>query len=171
MPELRRLWWRAQPNACTAWRKVNGPLAAAAMSLRRIGWSWPEPFTFIDDLGTKLNVTMCSPAYIGMVLQEGCLRTLERKAMQKHQDTIPLDEHFEHHEHQGRRVCCDAVLSCINSSKIDYLGKVHIRCLATGGLWTRQRFKQAGYEHSGMCPLCQEQPDTVHHRLWECNHP
>ena len=103
MPELRRMWWQAQPNACTAWRKVKGPLVAAAMSLRRIGWYWLDPFTFIDDLGTKLNVTMCSPAYIGMVLQEGCLRTLERKAMQKHQDTIPLDEHFEHHAHQGRK--------------------------------------------------------------------
>ena len=98
MPELNRMWWDADPGRCSSGRRVRGPLTAAAMSLKRIGWKWPDPFTFTDDFGVTLNGTSYSPCHMGSLLQAACIRSLERKAMQQIHDGIPLDSHFDHHE-------------------------------------------------------------------------
>ena len=38
-------------------------------------------------------------------------------------------------------------------------------------VWTRTRAKQGGYDvESTLCELCSEGEDSVHHRLWLCQH-
>ena len=43
------------------WNKVAGPAAA---TLARIGWSWPNGRTFIDDINVRWSVFSESPAAI-----------------------------------------------------------------------------------------------------------
>eukprot|EP00973_Karenia_brevis_P040604 5615831-Karenia_brevis.AAC.1 len=37
--ELCRLWNGAQPQNATTWARCRGPMSAAVLSFRRIGWS------------------------------------------------------------------------------------------------------------------------------------
>ena len=68
-------------------------------------------------------------------------------------------------------ICTDAVSAYLASSKNSAIDKLHARCLATGGYWTRQRLCRAGYDLSPLCPKCGAVPGTVHHRLWKCMDP
>ena len=38
-----------------------------------------------------------------------------------------------------------------------------------GGVWTRSRLYEAGYDVDILCPLCQQAPDTIDHRLFHCS--
>ena len=171
MPQLMQAWHAAEPNSCTAWRASRGPIAAAALAFKRIGWRWEAPFTMINDFEQTVNITDMAPALMGTLLHEACIRSLERRMMTKFQDTIPLNEGFEHHEYQGRRVCVDAICSYLASGRNSAIDKVYARCLATDGYWTMDRFCKAGYHVSPLCPKCKAAPDTVHHRLWKCLDP
>eukprot|EP00959_Pyramimonas_sp_CCMP1952_P317561 6646186-Pyramimonas_sp.AAC.1 len=43
-----------------------------------------------------------------------------------------------------------------------------LEALARGTIWTGQRRKAAGYQADGVCPRCTKAPDTLEHRIYEC---
>ena len=144
-PKLVESWRQIDPMSCKSWRTCTGPLQAAALSLKRIGWSWSSAFCMGNDLGQEICITDLSPCLLGSMLRAACIRRLERLAMAKYQDTIPLDEGLDHHEYQGRRLCADAVTAYLASGKNSAVDKVHARCLATGAYWTMDRYCRGGY--------------------------
>ena len=83
MPQLRQAWQDAKPEEVRGWRDCQGPLAAAVLSLRRMGWQTKGPFVWIDDLGQELRLTELSPKLTQSLLYAGIQRSLERRLAAK----------------------------------------------------------------------------------------
>ena len=49
------------------------------MSLRRLGWTWPTAFTFLDDRGLERHLVRQSPADLQAHLRAASRRSLEKK--------------------------------------------------------------------------------------------
>ena len=54
----------------SSWRMTRGPIGAAYLSLRRIGWKWTNPFTFVTDLGAEVMIPRIGPALLNRYLRE-----------------------------------------------------------------------------------------------------
>eukprot|EP00972_Heterocapsa_arctica_P069032 10200779-Heterocapsa_arctica.AAC.1 len=66
----------------------------------------------------------------------------------------------------------EPVARFIESSRNTANQKGIAKCLACDRIWTRQRAFEAGYEVPDTnCALCLTCPDTVQHRLYECQAP
>ena len=60
-------------------------------------------------------------------------------------------------------------MKLLNSSKFTAAQKGVVRSLVVGGYWTASRLWNCGYSIDKRCPLCLEEEDTVHHRLYHCH--
>eukprot|EP00972_Heterocapsa_arctica_P090848 13405339-Heterocapsa_arctica.AAC.1 len=56
-----------------AWTQVTCPFGAMWLSLQRLGWSMPDPFTFLDDRGIQLQMLETSPKLLANHLHEAWL--------------------------------------------------------------------------------------------------
>ena len=91
------------------WATVRGPLAAAALSAKRIGWTVLSPISLVDDRGVEIHLTASSPALIKSLLRDGVRRSVERSVAQQ---VAAIDERF-----RGRRVCVEIASRVARSSK------------------------------------------------------
>ena len=112
----------------------------------------------VDDFGVDINLLETSPSLVRHLLREAGQRWQERQ----------LGEALWPGE--GRRCCMDVVHKAISSGakSFDRVGKGIIRCIACDGFWGMSRRKKAEYDVDELCPLCLAAPDTLHHRLWNC---
>ena len=70
------------------------------------------------------------------------------------------------------RTCVDAVKKVLASAKVSQASKNLLLVTACNALWTKTRAAEAGYDvGDALCELCQNGPDTLHHRLWVCQKP
>jgi hypothetical protein len=82
-----------------AWRRVKGPIAAAALTLARIGWRFDGPFELVTDEGATITLTVSSPAMVKSLAREGMRRELER--------ALGVKWALTDQTYVGRRVCVD----------------------------------------------------------------
>ena len=52
LDQLEHLWKTARPGATRAWAMVRGPMSAAIMSAKRLGWRFQGPFRLLMANGT-----------------------------------------------------------------------------------------------------------------------
>lgn len=157
------MWNKAKPSTCTTWRKVKGPLSAAYLSLKRLGWNVESPFVFIDDQMRRIKLTDHSPCMMGNFLRSSYIRSIERKA------AVRLYGNMD----PPRRVWMEPARKAINSRsrKFDARGKGIIKALVTDAVWTGARAADAGYTLDSLCPLCRKERDTLKNRLYYCCAP
>ncbi len=183
LADLRRTWTAAQAHfeplvrimqeerqddgtipaaaARRVWAQVNGPLAAAAVTLARLRWTFPSPFVFRDAEGEDHVLTATSPALIRDLLRNALRDSLELKIGYK---CAADDEGFE-----GRRACLDlAIAASRPSRKVTPQQSAAFRAVACGAVWTASRAQGLGYATDGMCALCRKARDTIHHRVYVC---
>ena len=65
---LRKHWQGAQCKRPGRWGQVRGPLGAAALTLRRLGWAWNSAFVFTSPQGHQCELTAWAPAAIKKLL-------------------------------------------------------------------------------------------------------
>ena len=144
------------------WKEVRGPIDALDLSLDRISWSTDDGVSFTDDLGVQRTLLEHSPGQWQAFLRDSIQRMHERELGRK---TGSADL-------KGLRACLDIVRNVFRSSKTTPEGKNLLAVNTCNGLWTKCRASNEGYVvESTLCELCGEHPDTVHQRLWHCNHP
>ena len=168
LPELRRIWDGAMDSAPMKWGQVRGPVGAALLSAKRIGWSWHSPFALRDADGTEIKLTEVAPRMFQQRLQFGVRRVLE---VQCSANLHAAGYVGNKGRKLANRVSFGAVAKVTRARK-DLLEPIDRGCLlsvATGALWTRTRLHQAGYVESNLCTLCHAEPDTEFHRWWECS--
>ncbi len=149
-------------NASKAWRNVRGPIGAAALSLRRIGWEFATPFTLIDDRGIELTLTHSTPQLLKDQLVDGVRRSLERQMAHKWSSRCQA--------YAGRRICTDLAAASIKKrASTSPLGAGAFRAAICGAVMTRSRAVAGGYDVPDVCPLCGCRGDTLRHRMYECS--
>ncbi len=148
-------------SAAKAWRRIRGPIGAAALTLRRIGWSFTSPFTVTDDRGVEITLTHTTPQLLTDQLTEGVRRSLERQVAAKWAGRCA--------SFSGRRACTDLAVAGIRAAaKTSPLGAGAYRAAVCGAIMTRSRAAAGGYDVLDECPLCGEKGDTERHRIYGC---
>ncbi len=146
------------------WDQVRGPIGAAILSLHRIGWDMPAPFTLRDDRGEDIQLTKVTPAMLAVYLKEATLRTLERYVGSQ---VAIKDENF-----RGRRACVDHLRGQLaHDRRLTSEGRAVYLSALCGAVMTYHRAANSGYLVDDLCPKCGCRGDTLHHRIWGCMHP
>ena len=170
LEELSEAWREGEQDRGTLiakdgtrrWSQVKGPLGAMALSLDRIGWFTYDGKTFVDDLGISRAVTSFTPAAWKGLLKAAVQRMHERE----------LGLKTGYPDLRGFRACVDVVRRISRSCRTSKDGARLLVTNACNGVWTRTRAKAAGYiVESTLCELCGLHEDTIHGRVWLCQHP
>ena len=133
---------------------ARGPVDAARMTLRRLGWTWPSPFVFSDAEGHRLEVGRHPPVFFERCLKDTVRRQLEMQLASKLQ--------WEDGASPPGRVSVAALRRALASQDLSPLEKGSLRAIATDAVWTRQRLALAGYDVPQACPLSHSGgPDTM----------
>ena len=159
--QLSKAWAAVCPCESASWRNAKGPLALAWLSAQRIGWRWPSPWEFVDDLGRKWCITQHSPAMMRRALRSAWQRHLERKAARILGKAFPGQP--------GQRITLEHFKDWASRrAKKDKVGPFIVKGVLLGTRWTAKRAADAGYDTSGLCSC--GAPDTAWHRTWQCPH-
>ena len=170
LDELSTAWREAEDDrgnliahdGTRRWSQVRGPLGAMFLSLDRIGWYTCDGRTFLDDLGITRDIMSFTPA-----AWKGFLKA---SVQRMHERDLGLKTGYP--ELRGRRACVDVVRRVARSSKTPKEGARLLTTNACNGIWTKTRAKAAGYElEDSLCELCGLHEDTIHGRVWKCQHP
>ncbi len=148
--------------AASAWRRIRGPIGAAVLSLKRIGWTFTSPFILRDDRGTELTLTHTTPALLKDQLVGGVKRDLERRMARKWAMTCLA--------YEGRRLCVDLAMAAIKPKQsVTPLARGAYRASLCDAIMTMSRAREGGYDVLDECPLCHKKGDTRFHRIYECD--
>ncbi len=144
-----------------AWRNVRGPIAAAAVTMARVGWRFTAPFVVQDADGVDYCLTTTSPMLLRDLLRGALRTTLEKGIGATLADSDPAL--------RGRRACLDLAIAASKASrKINPRQAAAFRAVACGAVWTGSVARQRGYDTDGWCALCRQALDTIHHRTYCC---
>ena len=158
--QLAAFWDKARSKRATKWHRSRGPLDAMFLEADRLGWDWKGPFTLVDDLGQELVLTKVPPKMLRDFAVEANTRALQRDFA-----TRCAEEGFV-----GKRMATEHVSAYLKSRKHSPLQKACVAMVFCRGFWTRDKLLQGGYLLEAVCELCGES-DSLHHRLWCCQHP
>ena len=79
--QLVQAWRDARPWEVRRWADSRGPLANAALSLKRIGWQVCQtPLELVDDQGATVSLLASSPALFKQVMIAAVKRQMEKGA-------------------------------------------------------------------------------------------
>jgi hypothetical protein len=159
-------WWgstiggegRGQP---AVWREARGPLGAAWLELKRIGWGWRSACVLVKECGTELNLLECSAAAVAKELRDAVMRDHARRlALREWPQAV-----------EGTRVAFEPIVRALATRRWDAVGKGIVRGVACGAIWTRSRLELSGYIVADTtCQKCGVGFDDIHHRLYLCQH-
>ena len=133
-----------------------------ALSLDRIGWRSDDGWSLIDDKGTSRKILDATPAMWKTLLQDAVQRD--------HEKQLGLKTGYP--ELRGHRVCVDLVKRVSRASRTSKEGARLLVANACNAVWSRTRAAQSGYKvDNTTCELCGKHEDTIHSRIWKCQHP
>ena len=167
LPQLLECFAAFDRRRPSTWKHVRGPMAAAWLSLRRVGWQWPSAFTLINEDGVEVVLTKWTPKALQDMLRISLRRKLEERMAAR------LAAKGWRGADGGLvqpRVSMGPVLKLCRARKhpLEPRNRGCLLAVAAGGLWTQSRLADAGYATSALCPLCKAAIDTEHHRWWHC---
>ena len=154
VPELGRLAGPVLLKAPGTWGAVKGPIGAAVMSLRRVGWRFDNSLTLISDTGERFPLPSTSPALLAYHLQVSWKRRLGRDAARSIGMEGEQIDPTAFHQHQRRSQQGQAFPL--------------LKAFMTQAVWSPYRLHQAGYSIETSCPHCGAERDTIGHRLFTC---
>ncbi len=140
----------------STWAAVRGPLGAAYLSIRRVGWTFATPFQLIDAAGITINLKGTSPAMVAHRLRQDW----NRLHLEGARRSLRMDDSLYIEFEASRALLLDRRISAQARGILNrYL---------TQTLWTCERLYHVGYDMVQGCPLCGHHRDDLHHRLFNC---
>ncbi len=132
-----------------------------ALTLARLGWEFVSPFVIRDTRGVEHTLTCTSPCLVRDLMRDATGESLEKKIGTSFAKRTPVFD--------GRRACLDLAINASRPTKgITRQQSAAFRAVACGAVWTAAQAKERGYLTDGLCDKCRAAPDTVRHRVYEC---
>ena len=159
------------------WSQVRGPAGALWLTLRRMGWTWPEPWVFQDCNGVDINLGRLSPVMVKKHLTSAVVADMEKAASRRLSQKEVADRPMDPPIGDGSQVPAPSAAHLsfaparrvLRGTQLSALEKGSLKSAISGALWTRDRLALAGYAAAPTCPLCSTgAADTLFHRLWKC---
>ena len=174
LPEMRRLWPAAFPGNVRNWSQAAGPMSAAVMSARRLGWKFSGPFVVVLPTGVRVPLTAVSPALIRRLAEDAWRGKTEQELAKKW-----LKDGWEGGEDPQGLVpngdisltvplSARAIRQAVRDKSLTPLEAGSLVSVATDAVWPRQRLFDAGLASEPTCIRCGRMPDATHHRAWTC---
>ena len=156
--QARRAWAsiEARLRSSPIWSSARGPLSAAALSLKRLGWGMEGPFAVHHPLGEKMHSTATCPVELVKLL-EGSIVDWQMQRVAEHAGVaglVPWAAPFKSLVRAG---------SLLSPSL-----QGAIAVVAGGDAWCREKLFAAGRASSPVCVACGSEPDTMLHRNFKC---
>ncbi len=143
------------------WGGTRGPISSAILELHRAGWKALHPFEWENDQGVRVVLTSTPPALLRTMLKESIRRQAERAMGDKWAATHP--------SFTGRRLCMDAAIDALHRSRsLNPQQKGAFRATLLGGVLTKSKAAERGYDVDDLCDLCGERGDGIFHRTYLC---
>ncbi len=196
LAEVSRSWnsvdfrpLRDEATGKNRWDQVCGPIGAMWLSIRRLGWHMLDPFTFVDDRGYMIQLTLYSPALDSAMLHDAVCRQMERSIASRIINTNARGSSDVHRPQRSskfctavgpsgdepiptRRICMDHIRDQLANDKWwDAERRAAYRAVLCNAVMTYSRAVEGGYLVEDRCPMCGMLGDTLHHRIWACKHP
>ena len=158
-----RAWVTASMTAAGAastWRSVRGPVSAALASAKRLGWQCSEVGRFTTPEGVVLDLASCCPRTIEFMAW---------RATEKYLLTMEA-ERQRHLHHLGGIPWLQPLRALVRSRTGSSWTVQHqgvLKAVAANGIWTQDRFFEAGMVASSACQACGMQA-SLWHRPWGC---
>ena len=145
------------------WAVAKGPMAALQLSLAGIGWQPKHPDAWLDKDGNEWKYD-----------HEASFDTHE--LMQQIQADVRSELWAQAARHeQGHEQMKDGFdLTQLQRSQSQlkkeglFAKAAALETVACGAAWTETRRREAGYPTEGLCPRCGKHPETLQHRLYDC---
>ena len=160
--QLARAWQRSFTCKPTRWQQVRGPIGAAILSAKRLGWNVEHLTRWYKDQGETLELTKASPKLISWYALQTWNRIISKRVAGKlSEDGYSTDKtiDFSHVRHTLRSNAPDQLTPHEKNS---------FRNVTCGAIWTMDRLRGAGYQVELECPMCKTALDSIFHRLWQC---
>ena len=161
--EAMRAAWRRQVTRiglCPRWAKVRGPVGAAVLAARQIGWRWPRHDTFITRGGLRIDLgTICPEDVRAMVIRDSDEAMWQEWTGEAGRRSL------------APRPLIEPVANLVKANRPGWTARhrAQVAQVAQGGVWTQDRLFEQGLEDDPYCLVCG--PPTVgsaHHRYWRC---
>ena len=141
---------------------MRGPIGAAVLSAKRLQWNVNHPYLWVNDRGDELSLLEARPRLVEWHVRQSWERLISRRVARKLQA-----QGFDAQDTVGFAVVRQ-VLNSNAGSQLTTLQKGALRAVACDAVWPKDRLIAAGYDVDPVCELCRAQPDSMFHRLWEC---
>ena len=156
LPWLGREAAKVITSLPSSWRQVRGPIGAAYLSLKRIGWTFSTPFQITDSTGRTFSLTDTAPALLAHFLRESWNHINLVGASR----ALHLDPDLQIDFEVPRRLLQDRSIPARSRQLI-----LRYLCHA---IWTRERLYHVGFDVPHGCERCGHHRDDLHHRLFRC---
>ncbi len=147
----------AKDAANSSWEAVRGPASAALLTARRIGWTFRDGTTILDERGKLLDMARTAPC---------CVKNAVIRAT-KASVAAASATRWERPEF-GRGIWCRPIQTA--AGRLWPAARAALRRSWTGGYWSRARLADVGLVPSAECDKCAGARDDAYHRIWECEH-
>ena len=155
LPRLHQLAGRVLACLPTRWGDVRGPLGAAALSMKRIGWNFVHPFLVRTDTGVELALTAVSLALLGWHVRTAWKKYECRAAGRVLRTDCQIDP--------------TAYQKASRSAELKAHHKALLRAFLSQAVWSNHRLSSLGYDVDQNCQKCGAESDSLYHRLWRCS--
>ena len=153
-------------KAPRSWGYSRGPLSAAFLSARRIGWIFVSPVICVDDDGNKFNLFQLSPAELRkLALAAFTSSSLGRAFARLSAADLPADR-----DRSLDRPFVAPVVEAFRSKQLSSLESAALLRHFAGGVYLASDLVRMGFKIPLACPLCHSAPDTLVHRLYHCRY-
>ncbi len=147
----------ARDVASGSWEAVRGPASAALLTARRIGWTFRDGTTLVDERGRLLDMARTAPS---------CVRNAVIRAT-KISSAAAAALRWGNAEF-SRGIWYRPLQTAVG--RLRPAARAALRRSWTGGYWSRARLADAGLVPSAECDKCGSARDDAYHRIWECEH-
>ena len=160
---MQKAWQHWLPKVSSAtrpWAMVRGPTTAVIATLRRLGWSFPAPGCFADELGNIMNLEVISAWELTDIIRDRTLQLLEADWIQKHGEAAGIK----------KGLFLEPVKALLRRGTNAHWTKAHrglVRATYTGATWPQVRLCPQ-YSSTRLCQACGLSEGTERHRTFVC---
>ena len=133
-----------------------GPVGIIYDTRRRLGWSWPEPFVFINEKGRHCDITTMNAGEWDHMVREALRMQAWQAAAARRVDMQGIEAGV-----QREITCC-----LLDSGQLTPKEKATLRSIQAGAIWTQERWHRASMAVSPVCPHCSTGEVEDHEHLW-----
>ena len=81
--DLLHLWNHIEERPLKGWAQVRGPVGAALMSAKRLGWDISHPWLWVTDAGIQVSLLTTSPRFMAWHIKQSWTRLVSQRVASK----------------------------------------------------------------------------------------